>query len=114
MLRHYQPPNPFIMTATELRSDLLQQIEQADEKLLRIVSSVLEAVKIEYIQEHAEQITDEELADLRTPKMTVEEYEASLKPMTKEELVARAEASNEDIAAGRVYSLEQVEKMFGI
>jgi len=39
------------MTATELRSDLLQQIEQADEKLLRIVSSVLEAVKVEYVAE---------------------------------------------------------------
>lgn len=102
------------MTATELRTDLLQQIEQADEKLLRIVSSVLEAVKMEYAQGQAEQITDEELADLRTPQMTAEEYEASLKPMTKAELIARAEAANEDIAAGRVYSLEQVDKIFGL
>lgn len=102
------------MTATELRTDLLQQIEKADEKLLRIMSSVLEAVKMEYANEQAEQITDEELADLRTPEMSTEEYEASLKPMTREELIARAEASNEDIAAGRIYSIEQVEKMFGI
>lgn len=100
------------MTATELRAKLLQQIEQADEKLLRVISSVLEAVKVEYVEE--EELTDEELTDLRTPIMTTEEYETSLKPMTREELVARAKASDEDIAAGRVYSLEQVEKMFGI
>jgi hypothetical protein len=114
MLRHYQPPNPLIMGADQLRSTLILQIEQADEKLLRIVSSVLEAVKVEYASEQAEQITDEELADLRTPEMTTEEYEASLKPMTREELVARAEASNEDIAAGRIYSIDQVDKMFGL
>jgi hypothetical protein len=102
------------MGADQLRSTLILQIEQADEKLLRIVSSVLEAVKVEYANEQAEQITDEELTDLRTPEMTVEEYEASLKPMTREELLARAEASNEDIAAGRIYSIDQVDKMFGL
>lgn len=42
------------MTATELRTDLLQQIEQADEKLLRVISSVLEAVKVEYVAEENE------------------------------------------------------------
>lgn len=42
------------MTATELRADLLQQIEQADEKLLRVISSVLEAVKVEYVAEENE------------------------------------------------------------
>jgi len=51
MQRLYQPPEPLVMTATELRNDLLQQIEQADEKLLRVISSVLEAVKVEYVAE---------------------------------------------------------------
>jgi len=37
-------------------------------------------------------------------------YEDSLKPMTKEELIARAEESNRDIEAGRVYDLEDVMK----
>ena len=37
-------------------------------------------------------------------------YEASLKPMTKEELIARAEESNRDIEAGRVYDLEDAMK----
>ena len=37
-------------------------------------------------------------------------YEASLKPMTVEELVARAEESNRDIEAGRVHDLDEVVK----
>ena len=35
-------------------------------------------------------------------------YEASLKPMTVEELIARSRASDEDIAAGRVYDFDEV------
>jgi hypothetical protein len=35
-------------------------------------------------------------------------YEANLKPMTVDELVARAKASEEEIAAGRVYTVKQV------
>ncbi len=41
-------------------------------------------------------------------------YEASLKPMTKEELIARAQAANEDIKAGRVYTREEVETALGL
>jgi hypothetical protein len=37
-------------------------------------------------------------------------YEANLKPMTVEELVARAEESNRDIEAGRVYDIDEVIK----
>lgn len=40
-------------------------------------------------------------------------YEASLKPMTVEELIARAEASNRDIEAGNVYDLDEVMKEDG-
>ena len=35
-------------------------------------------------------------------------YEASLKPMTVDELIARSRASDEDIAAGRVYDFDEV------
>jgi len=41
-------------------------------------------------------------------------YEANLKPMTKEELIARAQAANEDIKAGRVYTREEVETALGL
>ena len=37
-------------------------------------------------------------------------YEASLKPMTVEELLARSRASDEDIKAGRVYDIDEVLK----
>ena len=43
-------------------------------------------------------------------KAEVAAYEDSLKPMSVEELVARAEESNRDIAAGRVYDLDDVIK----
>ena len=37
-------------------------------------------------------------------------YEASLKPMTVEELVARSRASDGDIQAGRFYDVDEVLK----
>lgn len=37
-------------------------------------------------------------------------YKANLKPMTVEELVARAEESDRDIEAGRVYDIDEVIK----
>jgi hypothetical protein len=85
MLRRlYHPPNFLIMTATELRTDLLQQIEQADEKLLRIVSSVLEAVKVEYVAalQNQDELTDEDFAELPVPnykRLTKAESDAELK-----------------------------------
>jgi phosphoenolpyruvate-protein kinase (PTS system EI component) len=51
----------------------------------------------------------EKLKEFRR-KAEVEAYEASLKPMTVEELIARSRASDEDIAAGRVHDLEDVMK----
>ena len=48
----------------------------------------------------------------RSPEQ--EPYEASLVPMTRGELVARALASEEDIAAGRVHTLEEVARELGL
>lgn len=41
-------------------------------------------------------------------------YEAGLRPMTKEQLIARALASQEDIEAGRLHDVEEVEKVLGL
>ena len=41
-------------------------------------------------------------------------YEASLAPMSREALVARALASEEDIAAGRVHTIEEVARELGL
>lgn len=79
------------MGADKLRSSLIQRIQHADEKLLRVINSVVNAVASEYV-----------------PELTAAEYEATLKPMTTAELTARAEASNQDIAAGRLIDLEDL------
>ena len=79
------------MGADQLRTSLIQRIEQADERLLRIINSVVEVVAHEYV-----------------PELTIEEYEDSLQPMTVAELVKRAEASNADIAAGRLIDLDDL------
>jgi len=85
------------MGAEQLRFSLIQRIEQADEKLLRVINSMVDAVVWEYV-----------------PEFTAAEYEASLKPMTVEELTARAIASDEDIAAGRVHDSKDVRELLGI
>ncbi|MEN0002910.1 MAG: hypothetical protein AAF798_02155 [Bacteroidota bacterium] len=57
------------------------------------------------------QLEDEEaLKDFIALKQRKEAaaYEATLKPMTVEELISRAEASNRDIEAGRVYDINDV------
>ena len=49
----------------------------------------------------------EKLKDFRR-QVEIEAYEASLKPMTVDELVARSRESDADIAAGRVHDLDEV------
>ncbi|NJC27501.1 hypothetical protein [Neolewinella antarctica] len=70
------------MSTTELRTGLLQQIEQADEKLLRVISSVLDAVKTEYTEQEDQELTDAEINALPAPpwakKQTVTERNQEL------------------------------------
>lgn len=87
---------PKIMGVDIMKQQLIERIQNGDEQYLRVLLAVSNAL--------------EETAD----DFDREAYEASLKPMTVEELVARAEASNEDIAAGRIYSREEVEAELGL
>ncbi|GJM34078.1 MAG: hypothetical protein DHS20C18_30790 [Saprospiraceae bacterium] len=82
----------YVMGAEQIKEVLHLRIEQADEHFLRILHAMMEAYAAEHLQE------DDEVAA----------YEASLKPMTVEELIARSRASDEDIAAGRVYDIDEV------
>lgn len=79
---------------------------------LTLVKMNVQAEKLELITWLA-QLQDvnllERLKEFRR-KAEIEAYEASLKPMTMEELIARSRASDEDIAAGRVHDLEDVMK----
>jgi hypothetical protein len=53
-----------------------------------------------------------QIIELKRQK-SVADYEAELKPMTMDELKARVAASEADIAAGRVYDIEDVFKELG-
>jgi hypothetical protein len=87
------------MTADKLRTDLLQQIEQADEKLLRIVSSVLEAVKVEYL-------TEEEGAG----EQAIADYSQHLKLMTYREMKAELAEAMAEYERGDYVTLAEMEQ----
>ncbi|MEZ4984957.1 MAG: hypothetical protein R2795_07970 [Saprospiraceae bacterium] len=87
---------PNVMGVDLMRQQLMERIQLGDEQLIRVMYAVSEALKD---------------ADYSFDRAA---YEASLKPMTVEELVARSRASDEDIAAGRIYSREEVETALGL
>lgn len=67
--------------------------------------------EINWIKSELDSVQDvsllKKLKDLLN-KAKVKRYEASLKPMTQDELIARARQSEEDLKAGRVKSLSQL------
>ncbi len=90
------------MDAIQKKELLHLRIEQANEQMLDVLAEMAETLfkawQPEVIQNESG-LTDSEF---------VAAYEVNLKPMTVDELVSRAKASEEDFAAGRVYSIEQV------
>ena len=85
------------MGADQLRQNLHLQIDQLDDRLLPVIDSVINAMNVGH-----------------SGGTTAEEYEASLTPMSVRELVARARASEEDIKAGRTFSVDEVEALLGL
>lgn len=67
--------------------------------------------EINWIKSELDSVQDvsllKKLKDLLN-KAKVKRYEASLKPMTQDELIARARKSEEDLKAGRVKNLSQL------
>ena len=103
----YPPPIFVTMSTAELlRTDLLQQIEQADEKLLRIVSSVLEAVKVEYASAAATAAQEQEV----TEEEAEANYAKHLKPMTREEMTSELREAMADYERGDYITLEESAK----
>ena len=87
-----------------MRTEVADWLENLDDNFVAVVHAMVGT----YVKQQGEKQYD--LFDF-----SAEAYEASLhRPMTREELVARAEASNADIKAGRVYSREEAEKMLGL
>lgn len=96
--------NQVIMEAIDQKELLHLRIEQANDKLLEALVAMTEGLFKVYQPE----VLGEDKQKL------INDYEANLKPMTVEEMEARAIASNEDIAAGRVYDLDQVAAEMGL
>ncbi len=92
------------MDAAQIRERLHLRIEQADERMLHVLADMAESLFKSY-QPYALDQTLQERMPLS---------DAALKPMTQEELIARAQASNEDIEAGRIYSRQEVEVSLGL
>jgi len=92
------------MDAAQIRERLHLRIEQADERLLNVLAQVAESLFKSY--------QPDALEKNRQHRITA--YEAGLKPMTKEELMVRALASQEDIEAGRVHDLTEIEAALGL
>jgi len=82
------------MSIDLMKQQLMERIQKGDEKHIRVLLAVSNALVGE--------------------DFDVEAYEASLKPMSVQQLIARAEASNEDIEAGRVYTRQEVEAALGL
>ncbi len=94
------PTKTRAMTVEAIKERLHLRIEQADEKLLGVLSDMAESLFKAYQSDEQEE--DDEFDS--------EAYEANLKPMTVEELIVRSRASDEDIAAGRLYDIDEVMK----
>ena len=78
------------MSAAEIRKKLHKYIDKIDEHFLKAVYALIE----EYAKED------------------IVGYKPGGKPITKSDLTKRAQQSEEDIKAGRVYSQEDVEAHF--
>lgn len=92
------------MDAIQKKELLHLRIEQANEQMLDALAEMAETL----FKTWQPEVVDTER------QQRIDAYEASLKPMTKEELVERAKASDEDIKAGRIHTLEEVDAMLGL
>lgn len=83
-----------------IKEELHLHIEQADERFLRAMHALAKT----YVDDKPDYFD-----------FSAEAYAKSLKrPMTQEELVARALASEEDIKAGRVHDIDEVKAALGL
>ena len=97
------------MNVLDRKSKLHLRIEQANDELLQALDGVVEAMFKTY---QPEAIPSD--GDKSGSQAVIERYEESLRPMTQAELVERARLSNEDIAAGRTFSVSEVKKNLGL
>ena len=98
---HTSQRNPFIVKSVNfMQTIMLKMNAQLELEKLRLIEWLIGLQDVRVL---------EALNKMRQAN-EVATYEASLKPMTVEELVARAEESDRDIEAGRVYDIDEVIK----
>ncbi len=69
---------------------------------LRLIEWLVQTKDVQFVSQIADMVKARQASD----------YEAELKPMTMEELKARLLESKADIAAGKMHTLEEVEREF--
>ena len=90
------------MGIDQLRTDLIQRIEQADEKMLRVITSVVEAVESEYVSDDVTLWPDEAAEAMTQPGWA--------KPLTEEALGERLANATAEIERGEFITLQDLEK----
>lgn len=87
------------MSTQQIKEDLYRQIEQADNRFLRI----LHAMTIAYSAEHQEEeISDNEIEEICG--------NTDYKPMTKAELKAELDEANAEFDKGEFVTIEELRK----
>ena len=90
------------MSIDQLRNDLILRIEQADEKLLRVITSVVDAVESEYASDDMTEWPSEAVEAMTKPTWA--------KPITEDELGQRLANASAEIERGEFVTLEELEK----
>jgi len=108
MLRHYQPPNLTIMDAIERKELLHLRIEQANEEMQIVLAKIVEALFQTYQPEVIETETFVAESEEEAEKMAA--YEATLKPMSKQELLSEIREGIADYHRGDYITLDELEK----
>lgn len=92
------------MNAVDMRKEVSTWLEGLDDDFMAVVHAMVGT----YVEKQSARKHD--LFDFSAGAYG----EMLSRPMTQAELIARAEASNEDIAAGRTYSVEEAKAELGL
>jgi hypothetical protein len=90
------------MSVELLKKRLLLRIEQADEKLLRVLDQFSETLFEEYHHGEGKELSDEEIMDLPAPPWA--------KPLTKEESIADLREALAEYERGEYVTLEDLDQ----
>ena len=80
-------------------------------RIYRLIESLV-ALKDEKVVAKIEELLRQEKNDDKVRRARIEAYEAKLTPMTKDEYVQRVLEAEEDVKAGRLIDIEDLQKEF--